>query len=270
MRPIHVPAALLAALALASCAAAPSAPTAERLYALDCGQNSATDQSRWSPGVNAGVPIVLSDNCYVIRHAKGTLLWDTGYPDALTGRTQTGPTGSATRARSLADQLAEIGLKPADIGFVAVSHTHGDHVGNVAAFAGSRILIQRAEYDWAFGPGRNAPFPAAIAVEKLDGDRDVFGDGSVVILATPGHTPGHQSLRVRLANAGTIVLSGDAAHFRDNWEQRRVPSMNVDADATRASLARIDAILKAENGTLWINHDLPQSRSLKRSPAFYD
>jgi glyoxylase-like metal-dependent hydrolase (beta-lactamase superfamily II) len=262
---------LVLAAALAACAGGPPPlPVAQRLYALDCGQNSAPDQSRWSPGVNVGVPLELSDNCYVIRHAKGTLLWDTGYPDALVGRTQTGPTGTATRTRGLLDQLAEIGLKPADVGFVAVSHTHGDHVGNVAAFAGSRILIQRAEYDWAFAAGRTPPFPADVKVEKLDGDLDVFGDGSVVILATPGHTPGHQSLRVRLANAGTIVLSGDAAHFRDNWENRRVPSMNTDADATRASLARIDAVLKAENGTLWINHDLPQSRSLKRSPAFYD
>jgi len=258
------------ALSLAACAGTPPAPTAERIYVMDCGQNSASDQSRWSPGVNVGVPFVLSDNCYAIRHAKGTLLWDTGYPDALTGRTQTGPTGTATRARSLADQLAEIGLKPADIGAVGISHTHGDHVGNVAMFAGARILIQRAEYDWAFGPGRTRPFPADVKVEKLDGDLDVFGDGSVVILSTPGHTPGHQSLRVRLARTGTIVLSGDAVHFRDNWDNRRVPAQNADADATRASMARIDAAVKAENGTLWINHDLPQSRSQRRSPAFYD
>ncbi|MBI1243624.1 MAG: MBL fold metallo-hydrolase [Alphaproteobacteria bacterium] len=270
MRPIHVPAAIAAAFILASCAAQPIAPTAQRIYALDCGQNSALDQSRWSPGVNAGVPIVLSDNCYVIRHAKGVLLWDTGYPDALTGKSQTGALGTATRAKSLAAQLAEIGLKPSDVNLVAVSHTHGDHVGNVAMFAGSRILIQRAEYDWAFGAGRTAPFPADVKVEKLDGDLDVFGDGSVMILSTPGHTLGHQSLRVRLAHTGTIVLSGDAAHFRDNWENRRVPSMNTSADATRASLERIAGVLKAENGTLWINHDLPQSRSQRRSPEFYD
>lgn len=262
-------AAALACLALAGCAGVPAAPTAERLYVMDCGQNSAPDQSRWSPGVAVGQPVVLSNNCYIVRHPRGTLLWDTGYPDALAERPVTNANGTASRTRTLASQLVEIGLAPADIRYVAVSHTHGDHVGNVAAFAGSRVLIQRAEYEWAFAPGRNPPFPSDIPVEKLDGDRDVFGDGSVVILATPGHTPGHQSLRVRL-KGGAFVLTGDAAHFRDNWDNRRVPSMNVDANATRASLARLDATLKAENATLWINHDRPQSLTLRRSPAFYD
>src|SRR5262245_64342615 len=102
------------------------------------------------------------------------------------------------RTKTLAAQLAEIGVKPADIAYVAISHTHGDHVGNVGLFPSSTILIQAAEYDWAMAQPTRPAFAATQRVEKLGGDRDVFGDGSVTILSTPGHTPGHQSLLVRL------------------------------------------------------------------------
>jgi len=110
----------------------------QRLYVLDCGKNFGKDQSLWSPGVNEGKPIGFSNNCYLIRHAKGLLLWDTGIPDGVAAM----PDGLATangaitkrRTRTLAAQLTEIGVKPAEITYVAVSHTHGDHVGNVGLF----------------------------------------------------------------------------------------------------------------------------------------
>src|SRR5262245_66285764 len=103
-------------LALPSLAAA---QTAERLYVMDCGHNAAVDQSRWSPGVNVGKPIELSDNCYLVRHGSQWLLWDTGYPDAIIDKPVTSPVGTATRTKTLAAQLAEVGVKPADIGWVA-------------------------------------------------------------------------------------------------------------------------------------------------------
>src|SRR3989441_5536357 len=203
----------------------------ERLYVLECGQNIGKDQSRWSPGVNEGKPIEFSDNCYLIRHAKGLLLWDTGIPDAVAAM----PDGMVVangalifrRAKPLAAQLVEIGVKPADITCVALSNTHGDHVGNVALFPSSTILIQGAEYDWAMTQPAKPAFAATQKFERLSGDHDVFGDGSVTILSTPGHTPGHQSLLVLLPKTGALVLTGDAVHFRDNWENRRVPSMNT-------------------------------------------
>ena len=98
----------------------------------------------------------------------------------------------------------------------------------------------------------------------------VFGDGSVTILSTPGHTPGHQSLLVVLPKTGALVLSGDAVHFRDNWEQRRVPSMNVNRDQTLASLERLASVLAERKATLWINHDRAQSATLRYAPAFYE
>src|SRR6185369_16752849 len=116
----------LVAAALAMAAAQASAQTVERLYIMDCGHNAATDQSRWSPGVNVGKPIELSDNCYLIKHGSDWLLWDTGYPDAVAEKPVAGPVGTATRAKTLAAQLAELGVKPADVRYLAVSHTHGD------------------------------------------------------------------------------------------------------------------------------------------------
>lgn len=249
-------------------------PGIERLYVLDCGQNIGRDQSRWSPGVNEGQAIEFSDNCYLIRHARGWLLWDTGIPDAVAampdGMVVANGAITYRRARTLAAQLDAVGVKPADITFVALSHTHGDHVGNVALFPASAILIQGAEYEWAMTQPVKPAFAPGQKIEKLAGDRDVWGDGSVVILSTPGHTPGHQSLLVVLPRTGAVLLSGDAVHFRDNWEQRRVPSMNASREQTLASMDRIAAVLAERRAQLWINHDQPQSQRLRHAPESYE
>jgi glyoxylase-like metal-dependent hydrolase (beta-lactamase superfamily II) len=247
-----------------------SAQGLQRLYVMDCGHNAATDQSRWSPGVNVGKPIELSDNCYLFRHAQGWFLWDTGYPDAIAEKPVTGPLGTATRAKTLAAQLAEIGVKPEDVKFVAVSHTHGDHVGNVDMFPTATLLIQKAEVDFAFAPDKRPPFKRDRPMRPLEGDLDVFGDGSLTIISTPGHTPGHQSLLVNLPKTGWLILSGDAVHFKDNWDNRRVSGMNTSADQTHASFKRIADLMAEKKAQLWINHDKPQSLSQKRSPAFYE
>jgi N-acyl homoserine lactone hydrolase len=149
--------------------------TADRLYVMDCGNNAAADQSRWSPGVNVGKPIELSDNCYLIRHGSDWLLWDTGYPDAIAEKPVSGPVGTATRARTLAAQLAEVGVKPADIKYVAVSHHHGDHIGNVDMFPDSTLLMQKAEFDFAFAPDKKPPFKAERQMVK----RQAQGSSSI-------------------------------------------------------------------------------------------
>lgn len=260
----------LAAAALALPAGQAAAQTADRLYVMDCGHNAATDQGRWSPGVNVGKPIELSDNCYLIRHSSQWLLWDTGYPDSVADKPLTSPIGIATRPKRLADQIAELKLRPGDITWLAVSHTHGDHVGNVDMFPQAPLLIQKAELDWAFAAGKPPPFKKDRPTRELAGDYDVFGDGSVVILSTPGHTPGHQSLLVRLPKTGYVVLTGDLAHFKDNWDNDRVPTMNTSADQTHASHAKIMKVLADKKAQLWINHDKATSDSQKHSPAFYD
>ena len=262
--------AIIIALAAAAFAAPAAAQTVERLYVMDCGHNAASDQARWSPGVNVGKPIELSDNCYLMKHGARWLLWDTGYPDAVADKPVTTPVGNATRAKKLAAQLAEIGVKPDAVTYVAVSHTHGDHVGNVDMFPKSTLLIQKAELEWAFAEGKQPPFKKDRPTRPLAGDFDVFGDGSATILSTPGHTPGHQSLLVRLPKTGYVVLTGDLAHFRDNWEHDRVPSMNTSAEQTHASHAKVVKVLADKKAQLWINHDKATSAAQKHSPQYYD
>ena len=246
----------------------------ERLYILNCGEGVAGDISRWSPGVNEGKSMDFVDNCYLIKHPQGWLLWDTGVSDTVAAM----PNGLAPsdpksvhwhRSKTLAAQLDQLGLKPSDIKTVAISHTHPDHVGNVELFPAAMLYVQKAEYEWP-GANNTPRFKPEHPVTKLDGDRDLFGDGSVVILSTPGHTPGHQSLLVKLPKTGAIVLSGDAAHFKDNWDNRRVPSINFDKDKTLASMQKIADTLTKEKAQLWINHDKAQRDSLKMAPEFYD
>jgi glyoxylase-like metal-dependent hydrolase (beta-lactamase superfamily II) len=242
----------------------------DRLYVFDCGAAQAPDQSRWSPGVNVGQPIDVVDNCYLIHHTAGYLLWDTGVPDALYGKQEpaAGPI-PWHRNKTLLSQLAAVGVQPEDIKFVAISHTHGDHVGNVDLFPKSTVLIQRAEYDWAFASATK-PFSAGHPVEKLDGDRDVFGDGNVQIVSTPGHTPGHESLLVHLPKTGWVLLSGDVAHFRDNFDNRRVPSMNTDKDKTVASMQHVADLVGRYHAQFWINHDAKQALGIRHAPEFYE
>ena len=246
----------------------------EKLYILNCGEGTSSDVSRWSPGVDEGKPIDFVDNCYLIKHAQGWMLWDTGIPDAVAampnGLVPADPKGLFWhRPKTLAAQLDELGVKPSDIKIVAVSHTHPDHIGNVEMFPAAMLYVQKAEYEW---PGANSQprFQPAHPVTKLEGDRDVFGDGSVIILSTPGHTPGHQSLLVKLPHTGAVVLSGDAVHFKSNWDNRRVPSLNFNKEQTIASMQKISDTMTKENAQFWINHDKPQRDGLKMSPAFYD
>src|SRR3984957_8377434 len=210
----------MAACALALGSLPASAAGVDKLYILYCGEASATDQSRWSPGVNVGVPIELSDNCYLIHHAQGWFLWDTGLADAVAAT----PEGVDGSERSLTAQAGQdaggAGVKPADIKGMAISHTHPDHIGNVELFPQVMLYVQKAEYEWP-GEGGAPRFKPEHPVTKLEGDHDVFGDGSVMIISTPGHTPGHQALLVRLPKTGAVMLSGDAVHLKANWDNRR-------------------------------------------------
>jgi glyoxylase-like metal-dependent hydrolase (beta-lactamase superfamily II) len=268
-------AALLSAIVAGSPGHAQSGKTGvEKLYVLNCGEGVAGDISRWSPGVNEGKPMDFVDTCYLIKHAQGWFLWDTGISDAVAAM----PNGLAPtdpkaiywhRPKTLAAQLDQLGVKPADIKAMAVSHTHPDHIGNVELLPSAMLYVQKAEYEWP-GANNEPRFKPGHPVTKLEGDRDVFGDGGVIILSTPGHTPGHQSLLVKLPKTGAVVLSGDAAHFRDNWDNRRVPSINFNKEQTLASMQKIADILAKEKAQLWINHDKAQRDGQKMSPEFYD
>ncbi|HSC56465.1 MAG TPA: N-acyl homoserine lactonase family protein [Nitrospira sp.] len=245
----------------------------QRLYILNCGEGVAGDISRWSPGVNVGKSMPFAGSCYLIKHAQGWMLWDTGLADSVAAMPE-GLRPSDPRAitwrlpKTLAAQIDELGLKPSSIKYVAVSHGHPDHIGNVDMFQNSMLLVQKAEYE---SPGGSAlrSRPSA-TVTTIEGDRDVFGDGSVIIISTPGHTVGHQSLLVKLPRTGAVLLSGDAVHFKENWDNRRVPSINFNAEQTAASMQRLANIMASEKAQLWINHDKAQRDGQKLSPAFYE
>jgi len=259
---------------------------AEKLFRLDCGHSLANDESVWTPGENAGRSIEFSSTCWLIKHGGDWLLWDTGVPETA----HSDPKGWSTLPnlivyhldKTLTDQLAEIGLKPNDISRVAISHTHGDHIGNVGLFSNSTILMQRAEYSWihtADGPNDNVNQLMALArkllgtpknLQLLDGDTDVFGDGSVTLVSTPGHTPGSQSLLVHLRKSGFIILSGDVVHLQRNFEKDIVPTLNTDKAASIASMERVKQMIATYKATFFINHDKTQSDKLKLLPAFYD
>jgi glyoxylase-like metal-dependent hydrolase (beta-lactamase superfamily II) len=181
-------------------------------------------------------------------------------------RTQTGRYGK--RPKTLISQLEEVGVKASDIKLLAISHSHPDHIGNVSLFPQAILLVQAAEYDWVgpLGPSFKPEHP----VKKLSGDHDVFGDDTVKIISTPGHTPGHQSLLVRLKKTGAVLLTGDAVHFKDNWDNRRVPAINFNKEQSVASLQRLADILVKEKAQLWINHDKMQRDILKMAPEYFD
>ena len=262
------------------------AGVAEKLFRLDCGRSLANDESVWTPGRNVGKSIEFSSTCWLIKHGSEWLLWDAGVPEAA----HNDPRGWSTLPKlivyhldkTLTDQLAEIGLKPSDIASVAISHTHGDHIGNVRLFPNSTILMQQAEYSWIHspnGPNDNVNQLMALARELLgtpknlqliDGDTDVYGDGSVTLVSTPGHTPGHQSLLVHLKNSGFIILSGDVVHSEENFEKNTVPSLNTNTAESIASMEKIRQMIEMYKATLYINHDKKQTDTLKLLPAFYD
>ena len=267
---------VLVTLAFGACAAvfiqAPASaqtPTpAITLTRLDCGTWAApTDVgARFSDTyAYSGLMVQLVFTCYLIRHGDDYLVWDTGNPVG------TAPTAPKT---SLVDLLAQLKLTPAQVKYVAISHYHGDHVGQVSSFPQSTLLIGKGDWDVLTDPKAAAvanpvPFANWISgggkVEPLPGDRDVFGDGTVVMLNMPGHTPGHHSLLVKLKEMGNVLITGDLAHFRENYEGNGVPTFNTDRAESLASLDRFKKIAANLKATVIIQHD---ARDVAKLPAF--
>lgn len=267
-------------LSAAGTVAAAEPVTEVRLYALDCGRATTADIGFLSDtGEYDGKPGAVVVPCFVVRHPKGTLLWDTGLGDKIAenkgGVDQPGIHMEVPV--TLAAQLRGIGLAPADVTFVAFSHFHFDHTGNANLFGQSTWIINREELAW----GTRSPVPLAVdpatfsgyrsaKTKMIDGDEDVFGDRSVRILKAPGHTPGHQVLMVKLKTSGTVILSGDLYHQRENREHRRVPIFNVDRADTLASMDRIETIVRNTGARFVIQHDSRDFATLPKFPAYLD
>jgi len=262
-------------LLLSACSKSPNLT----LHVFECGQVQVHDISLFSPGVDEGKEKFLTNSCYLIQHDKGTMIWDTGLPDALAGQQAEAFGGKLTLSvnKTLKGQLDEIGVDPSAIQYMGISHFHGDHTGNANLFNNAKLLIQQAEYDAAFGdtPAKYGFNPGSYnQIDKdnilvLEGDYDVFGDGSVTIKTAPGHTPGHQMLLVNLKESGPIMLSGDLYHFTKNRTHRRVPAFNFDKEQTLATMDVIETFVKDSGAQFWIQHDKEQNAEIKHSPDFY-
>lgn len=251
----------------------------ERLYILDGGVAQVDDASIYSPGVDVGKPMTLSCNAYLIRHRDKWMLWDTGTQDDLIDEPEGRIIAHGIRGtvrKTIASQLEEIGVKPDEISTLAISHAHYDHVGNSRLFRSAEWIAQRSEYDAMFGadPGEYGFQPELYnslrgnRIKLIDGDYDVFGDGAVRIVSTPGHTPGHCSLLLNLPETGKVLLSGDVAHNRRNFQCRCVPSFNVDKLQSIASMNKVDELLESEGATLFVNHDVVQNGTLPHAPQW--
>jgi glyoxylase-like metal-dependent hydrolase (beta-lactamase superfamily II) len=262
-----------------------SAHAGVRLYLFDCGSLQLDNVTAFGLTDDETDVRVLFVPCYLIEHraADGRetrrLLFDAGLPANLAGRGAVTPEPGMTMRyeRSLADQLADLGLSPADVNYVAFSHLHFDHVGSANAFTSAEQLIQAPEYQAGFVDHNAEIYQPDLFLDLADsprrllnGDHDVFGDDSVRLISAPGHTPGHQALLVRLTDPGPVVLSGDLYHFRASRRLRRVPLFNTDPAQTQSSMDKLEALLKAEGATLWIEHDQALADTLKKAPAYYE
>src|SRR5262249_42907122 len=264
-------------------------PRSTRLYVLDCGVLHIPDMGRFQLKKEEVAVADLSVACFFIENPKGTLIWDVGaVPDA--GWKPTGgpvkqhlllpdsQQRDLTLTKPMKAQLAEIGYAPSDVTYLALSHYHYDHTANANDFARSTWLVRQSERDAMFAqqpPGTTQPSNySALRSSKtmiLNSDeKDVFGDGTVVIKSAPGHTPGHQVLYLKLARTGGVLLSGDLYHYPEDRALNRVPTFEFDATQTRATRVAIDAFLKKTGAQLWIQHDLSGNSKLKKSPDFYE
>ena len=258
---------------------APSAQSDLKLYVFDCGLIRLPDLAHFSIADDETDVLELIVPCYVIEHEKGRLLWDGGLPSSYADVDGWQGDGMLMRLdRTLSEQLVQLELDMSSFDYVAFSHSHFDHVGVANEIIGGTFIIQQTEYDAAFADEVTLPgfdptlYTNLKTAEKIeiDGDHDVFGDGRVRIISTPGHTPGHQSLIVNLANTGPIILSGDLYHFAISRTDRRVPGFNFDKEQTLSSMDRIDALIEETGATLWIEHELALFETLNKAPAYYD
>ncbi|MEO8333739.1 MAG: N-acyl homoserine lactonase family protein [bacterium] len=252
-------------LAMPHSGAAQTAPTVT-LTRLACGTNAPpSDVGRFSDTyAYNGLKVQLTFSCYLVRHGDDYLVWDTGNP---VGTAATAP------KTSIVDLLAQVNVKPSQVKYVAISHYHGDHTGQAGTLPQSTLLIGKGDWDVIADPktaaATSAPFANWISgggkVEPQAADKDVFGDGSVMMLNMPGHTPGHHSLLVRLKEKGNVLITGDLTHFHENYDGNGVPTFNTDRAATLASIERFKAIAKNLKATVIIQHD---ARDVDKLPPF--
>jgi N-acyl homoserine lactone hydrolase len=253
----------------------PPPPQAElSLWRLDCGEFVINDYGAFFSDTfqyPAG-PKRITGSCYLIRHGDRYMLWDTGLPGELAGRSMETPAQTMSLNERIVDQLARIDVRPDQIEIIGISHYHLDHLGQAMDFPRAKLVIGAGDLDVLRGPPGPFIEPQRIRpwlegrreMLAAEGDVDIFHDGRVVMLSTPGHTPGHYSLLVRLAS-GPVLLSGDLYHFTEQVFHRGVPPFNHSRADTLASMDRYDRIARNLGARTIIQHE---PADIGRLPAF--
>lgn len=241
------------------------------LVRLDCGDIQFKDKGAFfsdKPGVYPPGPGKVVDSCYLIQHDGQQLIWDTGFPADLKGKEYAQDQMTATISKTLEEQLAQLNIKPADIDIVGISHMHGDHTGQAKIFPQARLIVGKGDFeqstgkDDGFGPWRGEGKQVTLAT----GDIDIFGDGSVIAIHLPGHTPDHMALLVKL-KSGPVLLSGDLYHSTIAREKRAMPGFNTDKQQTLSSMDRFEKIASDLKAKVVIQHEPDDVAKLPAFPA---
>lgn len=272
-----------------------STPDQIKLYVLDCGVIEISDIGVFSSeGDFNGQSDTFADSCFLIRHPKGDLLWDLGLPSALVGEPpQEDGAFNVSMDTTITNQLIEIGMGPEEVEYVAISHHKFDHIGQIDQFQDSTWLVHADEFGVMFPPeespvseaelaeggdsegsdvGLGSPFSGFENLERtlFSEEKDVFGDGSIIIFPTPGPTPGHTSLQVKLENSGTLLLTGDLYHRTESRNLGRVPQFNSSEAMTRESMKAFEARAQRLNAKVIIQHEPDDIDPLPKSPDYLD
>jgi glyoxylase-like metal-dependent hydrolase (beta-lactamase superfamily II) len=280
VRIIAIAAAIALVTSMTPTAQTPPRVTALRLYVFENGFIRGLDTKLFNLAREEVKEADFVNSSYLIVHPRGTLQFDSGGISDVQFKGDGSPVteGVMSATKPLLPQLAAAGYKPSDITYFALSHYHSDHTGNANAFAGSTWIAQKADRDFMFGDKPEGIIqPATYRALKgaktriLDNEEfDVFGDGTVRLIPTPGHTPGHQVLLVRLPKRGPVLLAGDLYHYPEERTKGTTPTFEFNAEQSKASRAKIEALLKQTKAELWIEHDMATHARLPKSPAYVE
>ena len=252
-----------------------------RVFAL-CTGSIELDRASMLSDLPAGQPWTVPVLSFLVEHPRGRLLFDTG----VHCQARVDPVGRLGEERSrrltvksgegddVVPQLARLGLTPQNVRYVANSHLHFDHCGGNEFCAGATFLVQRPELEAARRPGfvpSYSPSPIdfehPLDYQMIDGEHDVFGDGTVILIPTYGHTPGHQSLLVRAGKGTQVVCASDACYTRENMDRDVLPKILWNPSIMRDSLATLRKLRDSAGATMFYGHDPEQWAATPRAPA---